>query len=835
MDSRHIFYRRLTPRWLISLALIVGLLASSLSISVPIARADTGVGGPIFEDTTWTLAGSPYIVVSNVLVMEGVTLTIEPGVEVRFNASKALQIDGELIAQGADASPITFTSNAGVPGPGDWSYILFTDTSVDATYDDAGIYVGGSILQYCVVEYGGGGGVKGAIIVDSSSPFINQSIIRNNGSSGIYGTYLAATGVPRITHNTISNNPAPGGWVDEGGGIRVESTQAVEIANNTISGNHAVFGGGIWTQGTSSASIYIDDNVIIDNTAGGAGGGIWARYSVITHNLIANNSAEEWSSHCEGGGMSVTDSTVAKNVVRNNSVSGANGSTGGGIWAGRWLEGSTVTDNIIVENVAASSSTHSADTGGGIYASGSIVSRNVIADNRAVGAGDGTSGHHPPYGGGLFAEWSGIGTTLIITNNTIVRNSVSGSAQYPGAYLSGADSFSRNTVTDNTAPSGAALGASGFTWEGGPFITLVLNNSNISNKTPLELRNDNEQGTPNLDATSNWWGTTDSAEIADKIYDWFDDSTKGLVDYIPYLTSPDTDAPISPPTGLTATLSGASISLSWSPNLESDLSGYKVYYDTDSGFPYSGTGANEGDSPIDVGHTTAFTLTGFSPGTCYYIAIAAYDTAANGTDDQTEGHESWYSGEEAVDLATPQPPSAGTFEPNGGSGRVGEWADFATTYSDPNGYEDITWAFFFLDRAPPIASGGLAAAYIHPSNILWLKDGGICRPGQAKSLTTAYITLDCGNSSISGVGDVLTINWHVCPEQCFVGGCGVNRAYEFVTDSTGLRDFGAVGTWTLNPASGAIQDTGPAVELTEADLERLMENIKAWQSQFGEP
>ena len=66
-----------------------------------VSFADTYVSGAITEDTTWTLAGSPYIVTGNVLVMEGVTLTIEPGVVVKFNSGLALQVDGQLIARGA--------------------------------------------------------------------------------------------------------------------------------------------------------------------------------------------------------------------------------------------------------------------------------------------------------------------------------------------------------------------------------------------------------------------------------------------------------------------------------------------------------------------------------------------------------------------------------------------------------------------------------------------------------------------------------------------------------------------------------------------------------------
>ena len=47
----------------------------------------TDVAGVINTDTTWNLAGSPYNLTADVLVRNGATLTIEPGVQVVDNSS----------------------------------------------------------------------------------------------------------------------------------------------------------------------------------------------------------------------------------------------------------------------------------------------------------------------------------------------------------------------------------------------------------------------------------------------------------------------------------------------------------------------------------------------------------------------------------------------------------------------------------------------------------------------------------------------------------------------------------------------------------------------------
>lgn len=55
-----------------------------------------------------------------------------------------------------------------------------------------------------------------------------------------------------------------------------------------------------------------------------------------------------------------------------------------------------------------------------------------------------------------------------------------------------------------------------------------------------------------------------------------------------------------------------SVTLAWSADLWYQLGGYRLHYDIDNGAPYTGTGADQGDSPIDVGDVTEFTLTGLA-------------------------------------------------------------------------------------------------------------------------------------------------------------------------------------------------------------------------------
>jgi hypothetical protein len=103
---------------------------------------------------------------------------------------------------------------------------------------------------------------------------------------------------------------------------------------------------------------------------------------------------------------------------------------------------------------------------------------------------------------------------------------------------------------------------------------------------------------------------------------------------------------------LTPSAYGLDVTLAWDANTEPDLAGYKLYYKTDAaGPPYTGTGATEGDSPIDVFDVTQFTVHGLANGVTYYFVVTAYDS---------ENNESGYSNEvstsetETISITSPE-------------------------------------------------------------------------------------------------------------------------------------------------------------------------------------
>lgn len=87
----------------------------------------------------------------------------------------------------------------------------------------------------------------------------------------------------------------------------------------------------------------------------------------------------------------------------------------------------------------------------------------------------------------------------------------------------------------------------------------------------------------------------------------------------------------------TASAHALDVTLQWDANTESDLAGYKIYYDTNSGQPYTGSGAQQGNSPINMPlnqdenpdpNVVQYTVLNLPDGQTYFFAVTAYNTGS---------------------------------------------------------------------------------------------------------------------------------------------------------------------------------------------------------------
>ena len=271
------------------IALVVLLLSTTfVAFGVPfgLAKSGTNMSGEISRDTTWTAINSPYNITGNVTVNSGVTLTIQPGVQVIsknnfgdgqggvFEAS--LTVDGALVAVGDSNNPIIFND----------TQVTFSQLSVGWNPQ----VNSGSIIKSCFFE--------DADLRLDSSPKIDSTLFSDSKYSagvttGGESSIIIEGGSPIISNNYMTNNSMQDmyGW---------NGNDDIEIANGnnaTIIGNvlaDGMDGIGVdapianFTFNSFSGTTTIENNLIIGNK--GAGIGCGAQFPlIIKDNTITQN------------------------------------------------------------------------------------------------------------------------------------------------------------------------------------------------------------------------------------------------------------------------------------------------------------------------------------------------------------------------------------------------------------------------------------------------------------------------------------------------------------------------------------------------------------------
>jgi hypothetical protein len=294
-------------------ALSVFLLSASfasmllvIGIQSCFAQAATPVSGVISRDTTWTIAGSPYVFVGAVGIAECATLTIDAGVTVEMG-SYYLEVNGTLNAQGTPQQKIFFNSDSQSSGAqADWINTLpltYSRQNILLVYGNPKCTLEHAVLNHtsiqgqsfisittlalsdCTLE-GSSINVWGTTTI--SDCYITDPVLLR-GASTISGSILldgldvagscsgnSFTGTYRISGNNITSRQ---------GETAVNAGASGEISDNVIWGART---GICHADGYQTMSATIENNLIVDNQIG-----IFTRTqnddSIIKDNTITGN------------------------------------------------------------------------------------------------------------------------------------------------------------------------------------------------------------------------------------------------------------------------------------------------------------------------------------------------------------------------------------------------------------------------------------------------------------------------------------------------------------------------------------------------------------------
>ncbi|RLD58998.1 MAG: hypothetical protein DRJ05_07080, partial [Bacteroidetes bacterium] len=415
-------------------------------------------GGQFSEDRTFLYDNGLHYLALNDLLLARYntyrTLTIEPGVTIEFQPGAQLQIGtsnygGNLFAEGASGSPITFKALNDTPGG--WEGIYF-HTSSDA-------YGSSSSMKYCTIEQGNDYNVY---CDNTAEPFFENCTFQNSANDGLRETSSS----PEV-HDCqfLSNGAYPINYLSWDCNSHLE--------DNSYAGNnpdYIALSGGHYTENRTLYNDGIPYHVLADIFVG--------RYNSNRSITIEPGNKLEFDL---GVTFQIGESNLGGSLIANGNL-----------------------DSIIVFKP------YNDIAGGweGIYFHNNSDAFGATSSMKYCNIEKGNNYNMYCYStvqpGTLencsFNEASGEGLNLFSSTIGIIKNSTFSNNGGYGILIDG----SSNPDIGND-----------------PALTCNLYGNGLN-----EVYNNTAN---TIDAHNNYWGTGDSAMIASKIYDYYDNTSKGIV------------------------------------------------------------------------------------------------------------------------------------------------------------------------------------------------------------------------------------------------------------------------------------------------------------------
>ncbi|MBC7258724.1 MAG: S8 family serine peptidase [Chloroflexi bacterium] len=527
--------------------------SSSLEVSVRNDWADTeGVIGTLTTDDPYVAVvnGSADFgsILSGQTVANGTPFTITIAAGAGYNHSIPFSL--ALAANGGYTTTLTFTvttrSSEQLVSGTIATDTIWTSDKVYVVNGNVGIAPGFTLTIQPGTEVKFNGNyalnVGGTLVADGSAEqpivfmpyssegswsriyFDDPSADAVSDGAGVYqsGSILRCVRIQGASNGIECSGATPylASLTTDGGGINCTlGSTAFWLLDSDVKGSVSATGAGhVWRSTISDGNLSLGSlsNVLTSTVAG--------TINLRDGSLVSGTSA--------GSAITISGGGVVENSTAGGTVSLGSGS----------VVNTTVTNGNITLGSGMVSDSYV--TRGSIALTSGMVVSNTLRGGRVI-AGDGSTlqGNDIEQAPGVGIQTSG---TVTVTANRVVGSAGAGMIVYAGLVRG-------NLVANNdgdglrvgtaTVISNTLTGNKGNALYVGAGIPVQIEGNNFEfNTGTYDLYNDNPSG-QYVDASKNWWGTTDVRAIGTRVYDFNVDYTKGPVTYTPVLTSPVADAP----------------------------------------------------------------------------------------------------------------------------------------------------------------------------------------------------------------------------------------------------------------------------------------------------